>query len=208
MPNSMQHLNGAQMCVIDTETTGLTPFFHEVIQVAIVPLDSTLEPRRDVSPFYIELKPDHPDRIDPQAMTVNRMKAAKIGQRGFDRFAAQGMLERWVDTLGLPYFPSGGRKRLIPVGHNYGFDQMFMIHWLGFDLYSEIFDSRFRDTMIVAAYLNDNASFHAREIEFNKLKLSWLANKLKVPLEDAHDALGDCVATAKIYKKLVLRGLL
>ena len=208
MSNSMQHNNGCQMAVIDTETTGLNPFYHEMIQLAILPLDSNLNPRKDVSPFYLELQIEHPERIDPAAMTVNRQELAKIGQRGFDRLAAQGMLEHWIDTLGLPYTGGGSRKRIIPIGHNYSFDEAFMKAWLGNDFYSEFFDGRFRDTMTIAAFHNDKDAFHAQKIRFNKLKLSWIANQFNIPYKDAHDALADCSITAQVYKAFCQEGLM
>ena len=55
MGNSMQHWNGNQLCVVDVETTGLDLFWHEIIQLCILPLDSDINPRTDVSPFYINL---------------------------------------------------------------------------------------------------------------------------------------------------------
>jgi len=208
MSNAMVHWNGNQMCVIDTETTGLDPRYHEMIQICILALDSSLKPRRDVMPFYIELIPDHPQRADPEAMKVNRMDFAKIGQRGHDREKAKDMLEEWIQKLKLPSTKYGKPKKILPLGQNYAFDKGFMTAWLGVEMYDEFFHYSHRDTKIVADYLNDRASMHAEKPPFPNTKLSQLAAKLNAPYERAHDALSDCVATAEVYRKMLLQGLL
>lgn len=209
MKNSMEHWNGSQMCVIDTETTGLDPYWHEIIQIAIVPLDSNILPRKDVMPFYIEIKPDYPERIDSEAMTINKLDACTIAQRGFDREKAKDLLRDWIDKLDLPYTKSGSyRKRVIPLGQNFGFDRAFLIRWLGVTEYNEFFDYHFKDTMIAAQYLNDRAAMHGEPVPFAKVNLAWLTKKLNVKMERAHDALSDCCATAAVYRQLCMRGVL
>lgn len=205
----MEHWNGSQMCVIDTETTGLDPYWHEIIQICILPLDSNIKPRKDVLPFYIEIRPDFPERIDPEAMTVNKLDACKIATRGFDREKAKDMLRDWIDKLDLPFTKSGSyRKRIIPLGQNYAFDRAFILRWLGVHEYNEFFDYHYKDTMIAAHYLNDRAAMHGEAVPFAKVNLSWLANKLNVQNERAHDALSDCVTTAEVYRRLLMQGLL
>ena len=56
----MKHWNGHQLCAIDTETTGLEAGYHEIVEIAIIPLDSEIKPRTDVLPFNIFIKPDFP----------------------------------------------------------------------------------------------------------------------------------------------------
>lgn len=208
MKNAMVHWNGDQMCVIDTETTGLEAGWHEIIQICILPLDSNIRPRKDVLPFYIEMIPEHPERASPEAMRVNKLDFAKIAQRGHDREKAKDLLDEWIKKLELPYTHYGNRKRIIPLGQNYAFDQDHIRAWLGLETYSEYFQHRYRDTMITANYLNDRAAMHAEKTPFSKTKLSWLCNKLNVTNERAHDALADCVATAEVYRKLLMSGLL
>ena len=209
MKNSMEHWNGSQMCVMDLETTGLDPYWHEIIQLCVLPLDSNYKPRKDVMPFYIEMRPNFPERIDDEAMTVNKLDACKIATRGFDSEKAKDLLRDWIEKLDLPYTKSGAfRKRIIPLGQNFGFDRAFLIRWLGIDEYNEFFEYFYQDTMIVAQYLNDRASMHGEKVPFSKVNLTWLANKLNVKIERAHDALSDCVATAEVYRQLVMQGVL
>lgn len=202
--NSAQHWNGNHVCVIDTETTGLEPGYHEIVQICILPLDSKLNVRKDVLPFYINIKPDHPERADPKAMEVNKLDLLNICRTGVDHVAALDMFEEWFNTLGIPWNKYGSAQcKIIPLGHNYGFDKGHIHAWFGEAYYNEKFHYHYRDSMHVALALNDHASFKAETVPFSKVNLSWLCKKLNVVNDKAHDALSDCVATAEVYKKLV-----
>ena len=208
MGTSMIHWNGHQLCAIDTETTGLDPNYNEIIQICILPLDSNIKPRRDVFPFYIEIVPDHPERASLEAMEINRLDFAKIAQRGIDREKAKDLLGDWINKLGLPETRYGNSKKILPLGQNYAFDRSFMMAWLGNEQYREYFHYSYRDTKIAAAFVNDKAAMHAEKAPFSKTGLSWLAHKLNVVNERAHDALSDCVTTAEVYRKMCQSGLL
>jgi len=208
MPKCMQHWNGNQVCVIDTETTGLEPGWHDIVQVCILPLDSNFEPRQDVIPFYLNLKPDSPERADPEALKINGLKLAELAIKGIDTEKAKDLLDAWIEKLDLPYTKYGNRKRIIPLGQNYSFDLGFMKAWLGVDRYGELFDYHYRDTMPAALYLNDRAAMHAESVPFPKVNLRYLASTLKIPYERKHDALEDCRVTAIVYKRMVEQGLL
>lgn len=208
MGNSMFHWYGNQLCAIDTETTGLEAGWHEIIQICILPLDSHCKPRRDVMPFYIDLKPESPERVDPQALKVNGLKLSEIALRGYDREAAKQLLMDWLEKLDLAHNKYGERKKIIPLGQNYSFDKGFITAWLGIETYNDLFHWEIRDTKRIANYLNDHAAFHGEQPPFSKTSLNWLANKLHVEVDQAHDALSDCVTTAEVYRKLCMRGLL
>lgn len=209
MAKSMIHWNGNQVCVIDTETTGLDPHFHEMVQICILPLDSDLKPRKDgVLPFYIELIPEHPERADPKAMEINRLRLAEIARRGHDREKAKDLLEEWIKKLKLPLSKFGTPKRIMPLGQNYAFDMGFIKAWLGYDMYDEYFHPYYRDTMIASLYCNDKAGMHGENAPYPKHNLSYLCNRLNVEYENKHDALNDCVATAELYRRMCQKGLL
>lgn len=204
----MQHWNENQLCAIDTETTGLTPYYHEIVQICILPLTADIEVRNDVNPFYIEIIPEFPERADPKAMNINGLNFAKIGQRGHDKEAAKDLLTAWVDKLGLGYTKFGNRKKILPLGQNYAFDMSFLKAWLGASAYDDIFFYHYRDTMAAAGFMNDRAAMHAEKVPFNKINLSWLAKQYNVVHDRAHDALSDAVTTARVYKAMLKSGLL
>lgn len=208
MPNSMQHWNGNQVCVIDTETTGLESGWHDMIQICILPLDSNFEPRKDILPFYINLKPEHPERADPEALKINGLKLAELALNASDQEKAKDLLRGWINKLQLPFTKYGTRKRIIPLGQNFGFDRPFIQEWIGHEEYAELFDYHYRDTMVAALYMNDRAAMHAEKVPFSKVNLKYLASTLKIQYERRHDALEDCIVCAKVYKRMVMEGLL
>lgn len=206
---TMQHWNGNQMCAIDIETTGLDSQFNEIVQMAILPLDVHLEPRKDVMPLDIYIIPDHPERIDRKSTKVHGARLGHIMKHGFDKVAAIDLIEDWILKLNLPLNKGGINPcKILPLGHNYCFDRAFMIALFGLDFYESYFHYLYRDTMQHVLFLNDHAAQHANPIPFPSSSLVAVANILKIKFPNAHNAIFDCVATAQIYKKLVSLGLL
>lgn len=208
MSNAMIHWNGNQVCAIDTETTGLIAGYHDLIQICILPLDSNLRPRKDVLPFYIEMIPYHPERAEPKAMQVNRLDFAIIGKRGHHPDKAIDLFEQWVGKLGLPQTKYGRSKKIIPLGQNYPFDMGFIKEWMGAETYNEYFDYNYRDTKVIANFLNDRAGMHVEKVPFPRTSLANISTKLNVSNPNAHDALADCQTTAEVYRRLLQQGLL
>lgn len=203
---AMQHWNNKMMAVMDTETTGLDPNFHEMVQLCIIPLDANFNPLKGVIPFYVNLKPNFPERVDAKALEVNKMDMAKIMTEGFDRDKAIDMLIEWYKKLGIRGNAYGNPNKIMPLGQNYQFDKAFIQAWLGVELYNELFDYHYRDTMCSALYLNDRAGMRAEKVPFPKVNLQYLATTLGIKSERAHDALSDCLVTAEVYKKLMASG--
>lgn len=205
---SMQHLNGNQICAMDTETTGFDDQFHEICQFACIPLDSNLKPRTDVTPFSVHMRLEYPERADPEAMKVNKLTVSWLQINGFDKYKVIDMFDEWVDKLGLPYTNGGRRKQIIPLGQNFSFDRGFIKAWVGDQQYRDWFHYHYRDTMHVAAYLCDRAAMHGEKVPFNKISLGSLAANLNIEINKLHDALEDSRVTAEVYRRLLNEGLL
>ncbi len=207
MAISMQHWNGNQLCAIDVETTGLDSAYHEIVQICILPLDSNIEPRKDILPFFVELQPWYPERADEDALKKNKLTLADLMLKGFDKDKAIDLLSEWIEKLDLPYTEGGFRKQIVPLGQNYAFDLRFIQSWIGLTMYNELFNYHFKDTMIAAGYLNDRAAMHEEKVPFSKVNLTWLCSTYKIENPRAHNALNDCVACAKVYKRMLQIGL-
>ena len=199
MSRSMIHINSNQLCAIDVETTGLRPDFHEIHQVAILPLDSRIKPSRGILPFVLDIKIEYPERIERNAIKMPKAEFAKRQQRAIDQFTAADLLDEWFERLKLPLY-----KRICPLAQNWPFDRGFMIHWLGVDSYEHIFSPLYRDTMPAAMFHSDLADFRGEKITFVQYNLQYLCQKVNVVNEKAHDALQDCIATAEVYRRLLL----
>jgi DNA polymerase III epsilon subunit-like protein len=193
------------MCVIDVETTGTEHNYHEIVQLCLVPIDHKFEIRKDATPFYINIKPNYPKRIDPQAMRVNGLSLKDLNARGHDPEMALGMLERWYKKL-VPLNKGGEyHAKIIPVGHNYAqFDKMMIENWMcdnGME-YNDIFHWHPRDTQVMACLMNDRYAMRGQTPPFREVNLNYLCNKFGFENHHAHDALGDCQVTAQIFKAL------
>jgi DNA polymerase-3 subunit epsilon len=192
----MVHLNGNKLCVIDVETTGLDPKIHEIIEVCVLYLDSFIRPVG--LPFNVFLTPQRPETIDPKALKANGTNIMEVMRRGIDPFKAADLFEEWFGKLELP-----SNKKITPLGHNYHFDRGFLQEWLGPENYNGYFDYRIRDTMTVAHYLNDVADLKSEKYPFPKQGLTYLCSQLDVVNLSRHTALGDCLATAECYRKML-----
>src|SRR5690606_34944990 len=134
----------------DIETTGTQPGYHEMWQLSLLPLDSKLDISSTLKPFDLLIKPRYPDRIDRSFAHSKRLADAVA--TGIDSIAAFELFEHWFQGLNL--LPN---KRLVPLGTNLMFDLSFLYHWMGHLTYNEYFDSRIRDLMVTALFLNDRA---------------------------------------------------
>lgn len=190
------------MAVIDVETTGLNPLVHDIVQVCVLPVDSDFEMMSNVRPFYGEMKAARPENFDKKAATVTKLDFVKIQTEGIEPDRMADFFDEWYETLGLPH-----GKSLMPIAHNWPFDYSFMLHWLGWHNMQRYFFGHYRDLQCAGLYENDKAAFNIQPYPYPKHALSYYCSQLGVQNERAHDALHDCIATARCYKRVVQAGV-
>lgn len=194
----MINFNDNLLCVLDVETTGREPDYHEIVQIAILPLDPvSLEPHSFYKPFVRTLCPDHPARAESEAMAVHKIPWDVLYQSPSQDQTREDLVD-WFESLEL-----GQPKRLIPLCQNSPFDIGFTKYWMGIEMHAEVFYRRGRDTMYLAAAINDARSFSGEPVPFKYVGLKDLADYFGIPLVGHHDALADCLVTAKIYRELL-----
>lgn len=196
----MVHLNSNLLCAVDVETTGLRSGYHDIWQIAILPLDSFIKPFRDILPFYMDIKVKFPDRIDFKAIKLPREEFARRQQAAIDPFSCADLLDEWFDRLKLAV-----HKKLVPLAQNWPFDRGFLIEWLGISSFEHIFYPVYRDTMVAAAFDSDLADFRTEKVLFTQYNLPFLSTRLGVKNEKPHDALQDAITTAECYRRMLLR---
>lgn len=195
MGPSLITLNENLLTALDVETTGRDPNYHEIIQIALVPLDVNLNPIG--TPFYTNICPRFPNRMSPEAVETHGLTIKMLAMYP-DTYTVQDQLWDWFQNLNLV-----PKKRLIPLAHNSQFDIAFLQSWLGVDHFYEIFGYPTRDTQAMIAAMQDRAAFKNLPIRFDRASLGRACEILGITLDDAHDALADAVATAKVYKALI-----
>jgi len=191
-------LNGNILCAIDVETTGTNPQHHEMTQVTFLPLTKDLEPSREFVPFDLLLHIDYEERIEWDALRVTKTDFMKHQQVAMDKYQAADLFEDWVAKFNLPI-----GKKIMPLAHNWPFDRGFIMEWLQPTAYDNFIDGRFRDSMVLAAAINDIYDRRNEPAPFTRINLSVLCKKLNVVNKSAHNSLADCEATAQVYKKLL-----
>jgi DNA polymerase-3 subunit epsilon len=191
---SLVTLNDNVLAAMDTETTGRDPYYHEVIQIAIVTLDYNLDPCKT---FYTNIRPEHPERMEQDAVRTHGI-TLDVLETYPDKHEMMDHLWDWFQELNLA--PS---KRLIPLCHNSQFDIPFVQQCLGQDFYNSMFGFPTRDSQALVTAMMDRAAYQGLAIPYPRAALGKVCEKLGIPLDDAHDALADALATARVYKRLL-----
>lgn len=196
--NIPMHLDGHLMAAIDLETSGTQPGYHEILQIAILPLDSNLRPLEGVLPFYTHIKPLHPERETPAATQKHKISMTELLLHAPESDRVTDYLVEWFEALKLPF-----KRCLIPLAHNWAFESSFLKAWLGVSMTDQLFHSHARDGMLYAVALNDRALFSGQKKPFERVSLGSLCKKLGIINTNAHDALSDCLAEAEVYRALL-----
>ncbi len=182
---------------IDCETTGTVAGFHEIIQLAIVPLDHQLKSLDGWCPFYTNIQPNHPERIDKEAFKINGLNLnALMDAPNQDRVI--DLFEEWFETLPLP-----ADGKLIPLSHNYIFEHAFLNAWLGKPTFDRYFHYHARDAMQLALAIKDKLALAGLELPFESISLVNLCEIYGIKNNNAHDALADALAEAELYRTLL-----
>lgn len=197
----MKHLNGSMLCAIDTETTGLEAGYHEIVQLAIIPMDAQLLPRKDIMPLNIIIRPEYPERWTHKVMHEDRK--AEILSNGLDSEKAKDVLEDWFIRLAIPPKKTGTPNNITALGQNYAFDQAMLKAWLGIENYSRYIHYHFRDTMVAALFLNDLAAYKCEPAPYPMVGLKDLASTLLIKNDYPHNAYYDALTTAQVYRRLM-----
>lgn len=194
----MPHLNGNVLAAIDFETTGTKPGYHEPIQIAVVPLNSDVRPLEGVRPFYTNIRPLHPERAERLASLRHGLDVEELALTALHPDRVADLLIEWWEDLELPF-----QKSLVPLAHNWAFENSFLKAWLGPELTDRLFFSHARDAMTYALSLNDKSFVAGEKAPFNQVSLGSLCNRFGVVNERPHDALSDCLAEAEVYRHLL-----
>ena len=173
---------------IDLETTGLAPAWHEVLEIAIVPLNPDFTVSTVIPEFTCRIRAEHPERADSTALNTNHLNPTE-GENIAD---VRAELVQWAMENGI--------TSITPLAHNLAFDMAFVK--TAFPEFSRIFTHHGRDSMRLAITLNDLARMQDGEVRFPSVSLRSLKLALDIEGEVQHHALEDAKDAAHVYRKL------
>jgi DNA polymerase-3 subunit epsilon len=176
---------------IDTETTGLDPTLHSIIQIGgVIDIDG-----EEKEIFEMKCKP-HPDfAIDNSAIAVNKL----YDYREFPEM--RNMHKTLCDTFSRYVDKFDRDDKFIIAGQNIKFDLDMLAHFfmrLGDNYLGSYVDFRKR----IELYDITNALQQLGIIKSESLSLPKLCEEFEIEYT-AHDALSDIVATRDIYYNII-----
>jgi DNA polymerase-3 subunit epsilon len=172
-----------RLIFVDTETTGLDPELHEVIEIAFVMADIRDGRLIVVDTWESKIKPEALERADPRALAVN-------GYCDEDWQDAPEAYHVWRSA-----WYRVQDKRAMLCGHNVGFDVRFMIEaWKRHGHGRPAFDYRTIDTYAYALpYLIDG--------RVDSISLSKVCEAIGIKTGRAHSAMADALASFELARR-------
>lgn len=181
---------------LDTETTGLNPKVHDVVQIAgIVEING-----RMIKEFSFHCQPFDFSTIQPTALKVNKLTMQDL--KSFDppivavaKFIA--CISEYVDR----YEPS---DKFVIAAHNSQFDYNFVKNWWQKAETKIPFHSFFSkntiDTLAISKTLIENGYIGTKSAKLESLAGHY---NLSYGERGAHDALADTRVMRDLYKKIL-----
>lgn len=180
------------LAMIDVETTGLVPGWHEMIDLGVVMTDLD---GRIVDSFFVRIQPRNPERLSEGAFRVNAFDPA--------RWRALGALspDEAVDSLRRFHHRVAGDRPVLMIAFNSQFDAAFLDHF---------FRTRGASWRELYHYFVLDIPSMAWALGLRDLTGGALAMRLGVDDEprvaEDHTGLTGAMLNARIYRALRARG--
>ncbi len=183
-----------QLLFIDTETGGLDPRKKSIISLGAV----LWQKRKLADRFEVYIREPRIS-CDAEAKAVHKIGLDWLKKHGETPERAVELFESFLKEH---FSFTGDRPPIMLAGHNVGFDIAFLKRLYAFtDLaFSERFLHRSLDTCSVLAFLIDA---NVVPLDAPKSDLAFKYFKIKFQPGMRHRALGDAVATAKLYNRML-----
>lgn len=146
-------------------TSGPLAYYHEIIKISAVLLNSRSEAVRDHIPFDLWLKPDYPERVNVK-LTVNQKSAL---ERAIPKWQTLELFENWLTGCA----PEGGHLRI--VGYDVASWLHMFIEYCCESTYEHYFSRHHVDICCLAQGLNEMADIRGLHPPYPILDLTYLA---------------------------------
>jgi DNA polymerase III subunit epsilon len=175
---------------IDTETGGLNPDFHSLLSIGVaVWQNKTIIDQTEI------LINDGKLNVSEQAMQINQIDLNEHVKSALTPLQALEALESFTAR----HFDISIQKITL-AGHNVHFDVSFLKKLLAQNgrEYHKIFSHRFLDTSPILYYL-----FLSGKLKQKATSSQEAFDLFSITVDKRHSALGDAIATAELFNKLV-----
>jgi DNA polymerase III epsilon subunit-like protein len=176
---------------IDTETTGLNPAYHELIDIGVVYTDRA---GKELGRWFQRLMPKHPERLDPGAQAVNGFDAALWKQ-----WKALPPGEALADWIAYDSKTFGKRPR-VRLAYNCAFDKGFL---------DALYRAEGKEWSEDFTYFWLDIPSMAWALGYRQLRGTWVAEALGVEDEPhggvQHTGLTGAEVNVRIYRELLRR---
>lgn len=178
-----------RLLFIDTETGGLDPDKHSLLSLAMV-----IWEEGEIIDLLEILINDGILSVTAEALSVNRIDLEKHKQSAMTSSRA---FDEMLSFIGK-HFPR--QQKITIAGHNVHFDADFLKRFFSSNNkeFSEYFSHRIIDTSSILHYL-----YLAGRIKHKAISSDEAFGLFDIKVEGRHTALGDAIATAKLFTRLL-----
>lgn len=180
--------------ILDTETGGLIPNKHSLLEVCLMAWDSDDNEPSDYNRFYIK----HRDYcVSPEALRINGLNLLTVDNQGIDPYEASELIINFIRNN------FDGKDKFMILGKNPSFDRSFLSYHLykhGNHSIHEIIPYRSVDITSLAAMMVELGKYpHDRSMSLSSVASYYnLSNDL-----NAHNAYDDCLMSIRVYKHIL-----
>ena len=183
---------------IDTETGSLDPKKGSLLTLYAVVLDDNFNA---VAELDLKIKNDkyEPYQVTGEALKINGINLAE--HHADNRNCTKGLAALQLNDM-INKYSEGGNNKLVPLGHNVGFDIGFINeHLVPKDIWNRYVDYHVMDTSIVAGYLKAKGII-PKEVKMN---LGSLAKHFGINTDKGllHSAKWDTVVMVSLYQAML-----
>jgi len=197
----MIHLNRNILAALAIKTTGPDAQKHEIIEIAIIPLNEKCEIDKSKIPFNLMLKPERPELVDYSFENEYLMHVCTVG---FEKYDAAELFEAWFLKLKLLE-----RKKIMILAHDWASKRDFIKEWLQPTSFGIHFDHRYRDPQAIGLFMNDVFDRKTEPCPFPKVKLGYMSSVQKVEYEPRlPSVIDECQAVINLYHSLVYKEMM
>jgi DNA polymerase III alpha subunit (gram-positive type) len=176
-------------CILDTETTGLKPDYHEVIQVAAIVCNEQLQ---EINKVSFKIKPQHIERANKKALEINGYNPRTWNPKFYNHKKAMVYLSKFIVNNN----PEG--DSVVMTGQNIKFDYNFLCNEYEQSGVEFPFSSVTLDLMDIAKLWSS-----IKNVKLRRYSLKYLAEFTKQVNTNPHDAEADAEVTLDVLKWFV-----